>query len=134
MLASSLETPSQPPSASARSISRRKKVEHPEHPVLARAGDAPEMRAADEDRARAKRQRLDDVDPAAKAAIGLAGGRGPPANDGRLWLCISSITPFKQQQGGKSGRALQALLPTESFKFGRSAVARPINGRNEQRR
>ena len=55
-------------------------VEHPENAILAGAGDAPEVRAADQHRARAERQRLDDVDAAAKAAVDQ--DRRPPA--GRL--------------------------------------------------
>ena len=45
------------------------KLEHPENAVLAGAGDAPEVRAADQHGARAKRQRLDDVDAAPEAAV-----------------------------------------------------------------
>src|ERR1700749_4436977 len=44
-------------------------LQHPEDAVLPGAGDAPEMRAPDHHRARAERQRLDDVDAATKAAV-----------------------------------------------------------------
>ena len=44
-------------------------LEHVEDAVLAGAGDAPEMRAPDQHRARAERQRLDDIDAAPEAAV-----------------------------------------------------------------
>ena len=56
------------------------KLEHPEHPVLARAGDAPEVRPTDQHRARAQRQRLDDVNPAAKAPVDHDGRRPSTAS------------------------------------------------------
>src|SRR5579863_1405138 len=55
------------------------KLERPIDAVLAGAGDAPELRASDQDRARAERQRLDHVDAAPEAAVdhdrGLTAGR-----------------------------------------------------------
>ena len=69
MLRSSLPRLSQPPSASARSISRQKSSSTQTTPSSPAASDAPKMRAPDHDRARAKRQRLDDVDASAKAAV-----------------------------------------------------------------
>ena len=53
-------------------------VERPEHPVLAGAGDAPEMRPADQNGARAERERLYDIDAAAEAAVNEH--RRPPAD------------------------------------------------------
>src|SRR6202167_167521 len=43
--------------------------ERPEDAILTRAGDAPKLRAADQNRARAERQRLDDVDAPPEAAV-----------------------------------------------------------------
>src|SRR5579872_3126131 len=54
------------------------KLEHPEHAVLARAGDTPKLRASDQNRARAERQSLDYVDSAPEAAVDH--NRRPPAD------------------------------------------------------
>src|ERR1700733_14057353 len=43
--------------------------ERPEDAILPGAGDAPKVRAADHDRAGAKRQRLDDIDSTPEAAV-----------------------------------------------------------------
>ena len=69
MLRSSLATLSQPPSASARSISRRKSSSTQNTPSSPAQATPQRCGPADQHRARAERQRLDDVDAAAEAAV-----------------------------------------------------------------